>query len=187
MFLLNGSNYTDGKATMRSADGSVVHGGSLRIYRDGTQISEATIGQDGKASFDVVPGTLYVFEVYDSDGTLVSVLDPVLYERLEGGDGGSQGDDGLMERVAALEAGLADERAARSDADYAASLRIGDCEEQMNDNSRRIGIVETHPPRTDNPHHVTAAQVGAATPNDLLNMRYAETNTLRFYRGVLAS
>ncbi|MBR4348075.1 MAG: hypothetical protein IKN03_06955 [Fibrobacter sp.] len=47
--------------------------------------------------------------------------------------------------------------------------------------------ISTHAGRTDNPHQVTAAQVGAATPNDLLRMRYAATNTLRFYRGVLAS
>lgn len=47
--------------------------------------------------------------------------------------------------------------------------------------------IDEHASRTDNPHQVTAAQVGAATPNDLLRMRYAATNTLRFYRGVLAS
>jgi hypothetical protein len=47
--------------------------------------------------------------------------------------------------------------------------------------------IDDHASRTDNPHHVTAAQVGAATPNDLLRMKYAATNTLRFYRGVLAS
>ena len=47
--------------------------------------------------------------------------------------------------------------------------------------------IDAHTSRTDNPHQVTAAQVGAATPNDLLRMRYAATNTLRFYRGVLAS
>ena len=47
--------------------------------------------------------------------------------------------------------------------------------------------INTHAGRMDNPHQVTAAQVGAATPNDLLRMRYAATNTLRFYRGVLAS
>ncbi len=47
--------------------------------------------------------------------------------------------------------------------------------------------IDTHAGRMDNPHQVTAAQVGAATPNDLLRMRYAETNTLQFYRGALAS
>ena len=45
--------------------------------------------------------------------------------------------------------------------------------------------IDTHSGRTDNPHSVTAAQVGAATPDDVLRMRYAATNTLRFYRGTL--
>lgn len=48
-------------------------------------------------------------------------------------------------------------------------------------------LISSHASRTDNPHQVTAHQVGAATPNDLLRMRYAETNTLQFYRGALAS
>lgn len=47
--------------------------------------------------------------------------------------------------------------------------------------------IDAHASRTDNPHQVTAAQVGAATPDDLLRMRYAATNTLRFYRGTLTN
>lgn len=46
-----------------------------------------------------------------------------------------------------------------------------------------LDAVDVHEHRTDNPHQVTAEQVGAATPNDLLRMKYAATNTLRFYRG----
>ena len=142
MFILNGSNYTDGKATMRSADGSVVHGGTLKIYAGGSQVSSSSIGTDGKASFDVEPGTLYVFEIYDSNGVLVSVLDPVLYELLDGGDGGGGqgGDDSLSERVDALEAGLAEEKILRSDADYAASMRIDANAEKITENTRRIVV-----------------------------------------------
>lgn len=42
--------------------------------------------------------------------------------------------------------------------------------------------IDTHTGRTDNPHSVTAAQVGAAKPSQLLQMRPEGTNTLRFYR-----
>lgn len=45
--------------------------------------------------------------------------------------------------------------------------------------------IDTHAGRADNPHNVTAEQVGAATPDDVLRMRYSATNTLKFYRGNL--
>lgn len=68
----------------------------------------------------------------------------------------------------ALQRDISAEELARENADVALQERI-----------------DTHSGRTDNPHNVTAAQVGAATSSDLLRMTYAATNTLKFYRGTL--
>lgn len=50
--------------------------------------------------------------------------------------------------------------------------------------------VNAHASRRDNPHQVTAAQVGAATEAyvdaNVLRMRYQGTNMLKFYRGLPA-
>ena len=50
--------------------------------------------------------------------------------------------------------------------------------------------IDSHANRTDNPHQVTAAQVGAATESyvdaNVLRMRYQGTNVLKFYRGQTA-
>lgn len=50
--------------------------------------------------------------------------------------------------------------------------------------------VNVHASRRDNPHQVTAAQVGAATEAyvdaNVLRMRYQGTNMLKFYRGLPA-
>lgn len=49
--------------------------------------------------------------------------------------------------------------------------------------------IDTHAGRADNPHNVTAEQVGAYTKQEtedrVLRMQYAATNTLKFYRGTL--
>ena len=122
MFILNGSNYTDGKAVMRDSSGEIVAGGTLRIYSEGVLVSSSTISPDGSSEFSVIPGVLYVFEIYDAHGVLVSVLDPVMYEQIGGGDGG--GDDSLVGRIESLERGLASESAVREQADHAAAVMV---------------------------------------------------------------
>ena len=179
MFILNGSNYTDGKATMRSADGNVVHGGKLCIYSSGSKMSEAAISSDGTAVFSVAPGVMYVFEIYDSNGVLVSVLDPVMYEKSNGSEG--PGDDGLENRLRELEEGLADEKIVRSQDDYSLDLRVSALEQDSGDYSAEIAAertqreaadasmredIDSHIEDTDNPHEVTAHQVGAYTKQE---------------------
>lgn len=136
MFILNGSNYTDGKAVMRDFSGEIVAGGMLRIYSEGALVDSCTIGLDGSSEFSVVPGVLYVFEIYDAHGVLVSVLDPVMYEQIGGGEGG--GDDSLVGRIGSLERGLASESAVREQADYATAVKLADANSRIAANEERI-------------------------------------------------
>lgn len=136
MFILNGSNYTDGKAVMRNSSGEIVAGGILRIYSEGALVASCTIGLDGSSEFSVIPGVLYVFEIYDAHGVLVSVLDPVMYEQIGGGEGG--GDDSLVGRIGSLERGLASESAVREQADYAAAVKLAEANSRIAANEERI-------------------------------------------------
>lgn len=191
MFILNETNYSDGKATFYDNAGTVVEGGTLKIFSPDDSVAEYAIDQTGVASFSIERMILYRFEIYSADGELVSVLDPVMYESVEssGMEGGESVED-YGERIGDLERALNRETDARKRSDDGIRSSIADVNADVA--GLRAGLENeanlrsTHEQRTDNPHQVTAEQVGAATSNDLLRMRYAATNTLRFYRGVSA-
>ena len=173
MFILNDTNYSDGKATFYDNAGYAVNGGTLRIYRGDTLVSSHSVDASGSASFSIDSGVFYRFEIVSSSGELVSVLDPVLYEALSGEDPGSHGED-YGDRINELERKLDSEASTRASADNSLKEGVNDVRDSVDqlsiflseERSARESADAAHEGRHDNPHEVTAHQVGAYTKQE---------------------
>lgn len=188
MLILNETNYSNGKVTLYDNENNVVRNGHVDVYVGTNKVSTFSLDAYGQGTPSITAGIFYRFEVFDSVGELVSILEPVsLGESSSGGVTPAALEAETAARIAADDS-LQWQINGKADKSYVDDklgqiaydkrvieakineevTRAKDAEKVNTDAIETLsGLIDAHVSDTSNPHEVTPEQIGAAKSTDL--------------------